>query len=151
MKTIRLQAGDWVVVCDGRKALILENIGDEMFPNLRTRESHQQDNPKTSEQGADRPGRVHESMGASRSGVEQTDWHDQAEQDFLTALAKRMDAAVQSGEPERLIVIAPPRALGVLRNAYSAALRKALAGEIDKDYTHLPVYEIEQRLAAKKA
>ncbi|MGB7656831.1 MAG: host attachment protein, partial [Pseudolabrys sp.] len=26
--------GDWIVVCDGRKALIYENAGDEKFVNL---------------------------------------------------------------------------------------------------------------------
>jgi protein required for attachment to host cells len=34
----RIEHGDWVVVCDGRKALILTNMGDHMAPNLRTPE-----------------------------------------------------------------------------------------------------------------
>ena len=29
MKKAVIRQGDWVVVCDGRKALILENQGDE--------------------------------------------------------------------------------------------------------------------------
>jgi release factor family 12 len=40
-----IRQGDWVVVCDGRKALILENQGDEKYPNLRKRESHDPDRP----------------------------------------------------------------------------------------------------------
>jgi protein required for attachment to host cells len=47
-----------------------------------------------------------------------------------------------------LIVIAPPRALGVLRQAFSAAVRSAIRAEIDKDYVKMPVYEIEKHLAA---
>jgi protein required for attachment to host cells len=39
MDQMRIDKGDWLVVCDGRKALILENRGDEMFPNLHTREA----------------------------------------------------------------------------------------------------------------
>jgi protein required for attachment to host cells len=35
MENIKLGAGDWVVVCDGRKAMILENMGDAQSPNLR--------------------------------------------------------------------------------------------------------------------
>ena len=42
MDKMRLDKGDWLVVCDGRKALILENLGDGMFPNLHTKEVHEQ-------------------------------------------------------------------------------------------------------------
>ena len=42
MTKIKIGTGDWIVVCDGRKALILENLGDRMFPNLHTKEVHEQ-------------------------------------------------------------------------------------------------------------
>ena len=150
MSAMRIRTGDWVVVCDSGKALILRNAGDEMFPNLQTVESHEEFSPRTSEQGTDRPGRVHESAGVGRSGVSQTDWHEQQERHFLQSLAERLDRAVRERETERLIVIAPPRALGVLREAYSANLRKAVKEEIAKDYVHKPVYEIEQHFAPAK-
>ena len=35
MNKIKIKTGDWVVVCDGRKALI--NVGDHAFPVLHTR------------------------------------------------------------------------------------------------------------------
>jgi protein required for attachment to host cells len=148
MTELRIRAGDWVVVCDGAKALILENAGDAMFPNLKTREVHEQADAKTHEQGTDAPGRSINSIDARRSAMEQTDWHDQAEQRFLTDLAKRLDAAVTAGETKSLIVVAPPRALGVLRQAYSNGLRDAVRAEIDKDYVKMPVHEIEKHLAA---
>jgi protein required for attachment to host cells len=150
MTPVKIKAGEWVVVCDGRKALILRNAGDALAPNLQTVETHQHANPKTSDQGTDRPGRVHESATTGRSSVAQTDFHDQAEHDFLTALAKRLDAAVGGGEAAALIVVAPPRALGMLREAYSAALRKAVRAEVAKDYVNMPVHEIEKHLAEAK-
>ena len=119
MANLKIHQGDWVVVCDGAKALILENAGDGMRPNLKTKEVHEQTDAKTSEQGTDAPGRSINSVGARRSAMEQTDWHEQAEQRFLTDLAKRLDAAVTAGETKSLIIVAPPRALGVLRQAYS--------------------------------
>src|SRR5882724_5104373 len=122
MTEMRIRAGDWVVVCDGAKALILENAGDAKFPNLKTRETYAQPDPKTHEQGTDAPGRSISSVGSARSAVEQTDWHDLAEQRFLHDLAQRLDAAVTAGETKSLIMIAPPRALGVLRHAYSRAV-----------------------------
>ena len=45
-------------------------------------------------------------------------------------------------------MVAPPRALGVLRQAYSQNLRNVLRAEIDKDFVKMPVTEIEKHLAA---
>ena len=146
MDKMRIDKGDWLVVCDGRKALILENLGDEMFPNLHTREVHEQPNPSTGAQGTDAPGRLHGAAGSARSSVEQTDWHDEAERAFLRSLAGRLDAAVSSGETSALTMVASPRALGMIRADYSDVVRKALQGEVGKDLVKLPVYEIEKQL-----
>lgn len=148
MFNLKIHAGDWVVVCDGAKALILENAGDAMAPNLKTKEVHEHADTKTSEQGTDAPGRSINSNGSRRSAMEQTDWHDQAEHRFLTDLSKRLDAAVTAGETKSLIIVAPPRALGVMRQHYSAGVRNAVRAEIDKDYVRMPVHEIEKHLAA---
>jgi len=148
MHNLRIHNGDWVVVCDGAKALILENAGDAVALNLKTREVHAQTDEKTSEQGTDAPGRSINSVGARRSAMEQTDWHEQDEERFLTELSKRLNAAVMAGEAKSLVLVAPPRALGVLRQAYSSGLRAALKAEIDKDFVKMPVHEIEKKLAA---
>ena len=148
MTKIRIGTGDWIVVCDGAKALILENRGDRMFPNLHTREVHEQPAPSTHAQGSDAPGRVHASNGGARSSVEQTDWHDESERSFLKTLAARLDLAVTSGETSAVTMVASPRALGMIRSDYSAAVRKALQGEIAKDLIKMPVYEIEKQLLA---
>ncbi|MET3994004.1 protein required for attachment to host cells [Bradyrhizobium sp. S3.9.2] len=146
MDKMRLDKGDWLIVCDGRKALILENLGDEMFPNLQTREVHEQPNPSTGAQGTDAPGRLNAAVGGARSSVEQTDWHDEAERAFLRSLAGRLDAAVSAGETSALTMVASPRALGMIRADYSVVVRKALQGEVGKDLVKLPVYEIEKQL-----
>jgi protein required for attachment to host cells len=148
MDKIRIGTGDWIVVCDGGKALILENRGDRVFPNLQTREVHEQPNPSTHARGSDAPGRVHASSGGARSAVEQTDWHDEAERLFLKTLAERLDLAVTNGETSAVTMVASPRALGMIRSDYSAALQKALQGEIAKDLIKMPVYEIEKQLLA---
>src|SRR5436189_1708164 len=89
MENLKIHNGDWVVVCDGAKALILENAGDAVALNLKTKEVREQPDPKTHEQGTDAPGRAVNSIDARRSAMEQTDWHDQAEERFLTDLSKR--------------------------------------------------------------
>jgi protein required for attachment to host cells len=146
MKKIKIDQGDWVVVCDGKKALILENVGDWKFPNLQTREVFEQDNPPTHEQGSDAPGRSFQSVGSMRSAMDQTDWHAKAEKDFLEDLAGRLDAAINAGDTNSLVMVAPPRALGIIRQAYSQHVRAALRGEVDKDFVKMPVHEIEQHL-----
>jgi protein required for attachment to host cells len=146
MQKIKIDQGDWVVVCDGKKALILENIGDWKFPNLHTREVFEQDNPPTHEQGSDAPGRSFQSVGSMRSAMDQTDWHEKAERDFLHDLMGRLDAAIGAGDTSSLVMVAPPRALGIIRAAYSPHVRSALRGEVDKDFVRMPVHEIEQHL-----
>jgi protein required for attachment to host cells len=148
MSKLKLHPGEWVVVCDGAKALVLENVGDEMFPNLKTREVYQQEDPPTHEQGTDAPGRSFQSVGTARSAMEQTDWHEQGERRFLEKLVARLDAAVRTGEVKSLVIAAPPRALGAIRQVYTHGVRNALAAEIDKDLVRMPVHEIEKHLAA---
>jgi protein required for attachment to host cells len=148
MSNVLVRQGDWVVVCDGKKALVLENVGDTKFINLKTREVYEHPDQKTHELGTDAPGRSFSSVGSGRSAMEQTDWHDQEEQRFLHKLAGHLEAEVNAGKAKALIMVAPPRALGMLRQVYSPNLRNALRAEIDKDFVRMPVHEIEKHLAA---
>jgi protein required for attachment to host cells len=144
---VNIVKGAWVVVCDGGKALIFENSGSPAAVELNEREVREHTGAPTHQQGTDQPGRVYQSFGSARSAVGQTDWHDEAERDFLESMARRLDAAIAAGETADLIIIAAPRALGMLRAAYSPAIRQALRGEIDKDWVKVPIREIEKRLA----
>ncbi len=148
MSDVKIKRGEWVVVCDGKKGLVLENLGDAEFLNLRTIYVFDHPDRKTHELGTDAPGRTVSSVGEARSTMEPTDWHEQEEERFLRMLASYLDAQVKAGRTKALIVVAPPRALGVLRQAYSSGMRDAVQAEIDKDFVMLPVHEIEQRLSA---
>jgi len=144
---MNIAKGAWIVVCDGGKSLILENTGSPVAVKLVNKEVREHEGALTHEIGSDQPGRVYQSTGSARSAVEQTDWHDEAERDFLASLARRLDAAIAAGEAKDLVIIAAPRALGMLRAAYSPAIRQALRGELDKDYVKTPIQEIERLLA----
>ena len=147
-KSVSIKNKEWVVVCDGAKALVLENAGDAAMPDLKTREVYEQKTPATHELGTDAPGRASGVDGKNRSAVGQTDWHDRNERAFLEDLAKRLDAKIHAGDVKSIVLIAPPRALGVLRAAYSPMLKEAVRIEIDKDLVGVPVHEIEKRLTA---
>ena len=150
MDALKLPEGAWVVVCDGQKALVMENIGDAEYPDLRMRKVDNGVVPPTSELGSDGPGRVQQSVGSRRSAVEQTDFHDEAERKFLTDLVHRLDSSIEAQEVSHLAIVAPPRALGVMRHAYTPRLRAAIHDEVDKDLTTMPSDEIERHLVGGK-
>jgi len=147
-KSVKIGEGEWVIVCDGSKALFLQNAGDSKFPNLQMREVLEQKVLSTSEIGTDAPGRSHSSVGNGRSAVEQTDFHTQQEDEFLRSILVKLDAAVLAGDIKSVILVAPPRAIGVLRQSYTHALKRAVREEVQKDYVKMPVYEIERHLGA---
>ena len=131
MEKIRLTEGMWVVVCDGRKLLILENVGDADFPNLKTRAADEHFVPPTHELGSDAPSRVHQSVGTARSSVEQTDWHEIAEERFAATVATKLNAAALENRFEKLILVAPPHSLAALRKNLDAKATQRIVAEID--------------------
>jgi protein required for attachment to host cells len=143
---LKIDSGGWVVVCDGAKALVLENAGSRMHPNLTTRQVFEQPDLSDRELSADKPGRAISSVGYMRSAVEQVDRHEQEEQRFLKNVAAHLDRAVLAGDTPSLIVVAPPRAIGILRRAFTSHVRQAIRAEVEKDFVKLPVKEIERNL-----
>jgi protein required for attachment to host cells len=142
--SLTIPAGARVVVADARKALFLTNRGDALYPNLSVvRTLHAAPNPRTSEQGADRPGRT--GFAGRKSAVGQTDWHRQGEEHFAAQVVEAL-AADQGTDP--LFLVAAPSFLAELRRRLPASVKSSIRAEIAKDLTHLPVGEIERHLSA---
>jgi protein required for attachment to host cells len=148
MSEIKVPWKSWVVVCDGAKALILQNAGDSELMNLQVQETLTQPNEADRDMGTDKPGRSHQAHGLGGSAMEETSWHDQAAEDFLRQVAVKVDELVQEKEATRIVLVAPPRALGTLRPNLSADAQAAIAAEIPKDLTNFPIDQIERHLAA---
>ena len=142
----RLQRDMWVLVCDGRKALFLQNAGDHAYPKLETREVMEHPVERSSEMSSDAPGRTHSSVGSGSSAVDQGDPHDHAEREFLRDVAARLDALVSEKHIHNLIIAAPARALGMLRPMLSQAVQHVVSAEVARDYVKSPLYEIERHL-----
>ncbi len=64
--------------------------------------------------------------------MEQTDFHTQQEDEFLRSIISKLDTAVQAGQIKSIILVAPPRAIGVLRQGYTHVLKQAVREEIQK-------------------
>jgi protein required for attachment to host cells len=147
--TLKIPHNAWILVGDGKKALFLRNDGDAEFPNLVTMDVMAQENPPTHEQGVERPGRASDGMGVNRSAVQQTDWHQLAEDRFAHDLAARLYQAAHAKEFEHLIVVAPPRTLGELRHSFHKEVQDRIVAEVDKTLTNHPVHKIEKLLVEK--
>jgi protein required for attachment to host cells len=146
MDAMVIAGGDWVLVADGRKALLLRNEGDAIHPRLALQTVREHRQPPDRELHADRPGRVHQSAAPARSAVEVDDRHARAECGFIAATVAMVDRFVARAPQSRLIVVAPPRALGTMRAFYTPALRKALRVEMEGDWVRLPAEDILRRL-----
>lgn len=148
MSSPRIGRNSWILACDGARALFLRNDGDSDLLNLVVTGAMDRPQPKSSELGADRPRRVHESHGPRRSSIEMADAHEAGERRFLAEVAAATDRAVREHAIRRLFVVAPPTALGILRAALPPAVAAIVAGEIAKDLVGLPTAQIERHLAA---
>lgn len=138
-----------ILVGDGRKALFLRNRGTPQALDLVVeRILDGADNPSTREQGSDRPGRVMQSVGFSRSSVEQTDWHTLEEQKFAGTIADALYRSALANGFTELVIVAPPKILGVLRQNFHKQVSDRIHGEVSKTLTSTPVGEIERLLAA---
>lgn len=147
LPNLALRQGTWLAVCDGSVGLLLENVGDHAHPKLQTRDVLKHDNPSTHEQGTSQPGRAFGSADGRRSGLEESDFHAQQAQAFLKEFAAHIDRHVREEEVKLLVLIAPARALGLLRKMLSDAVRHVVAGELDRDYVKLPLSEIQKHLS----
>ncbi|MEX0590824.1 MAG: host attachment family protein [Xanthobacteraceae bacterium] len=147
MQEIWIAHDTWILVGDGRKALVLRNDGTPQQPNLNVLNVWKDgDNPPTHEQGSDRPGRVMQSNLGKRSAVEQTDWHEIAEERFAATVASWLNAAAHGNKFEKLILVAPPNTLAALRRKLEPKASGRVVAEIGKDFTKHPVPEIARLL-----
>jgi protein required for attachment to host cells len=137
-----------VLIGDGQKALFLRNKGNPQQLNLQIEHVLEQENPATREQGTDRPGRSIQSVGAARSAMEQADWHHLAEERFAGAIADALYRLAHSNRFDKLVVVAPAKVLGNLRQAFHAEVTERIIGEIPKELTSHPIPDIEKLMAA---
>ena len=147
MTQVHIPRNALVLVGDGKKALFLRNRGTPREVELVVERELQQDNPPTREQGTDRPGRKFASDGVSRSAVDETDWHERAEEHFATRVAAALYEMEHAHEFDELVVVAPPKMLGDLRAAFHPEVAGCIVAEVPKDLTAHPIPELARVLS----
>lgn len=137
-----------VLVADGRKMLFFRNHGDEDRIDLRTEAHEARTDRKDSEIKTDAPGLVQQSFGSGRSTYEETDFQQQEEDRWIKDAAEELKRRALRGDFEALAIIAPPKALGVMKKCLHKEVEKRLVCTINKEMSGRPVPDIEALLVS---
>lgn len=136
-----------VVIADGSRARFLMNEGPGKGLQPALHEELHQELPPNRDIVTDKPGRSADPGGASRHGfAPKVDWHAFEKERFAHDVARFLDRARLQGAYDRLVLVAPPKTLGSLRDELAKPTRQIVTGELDKDLTHLNLKEIEGHL-----
>ena len=125
----------FIVVCDTQRALIYQNTGSKESPHLTLIDGFEQKNPPARDQGSDKPGTSFAGGTGPRSSVSQTDYHEAQQHAFAKHVLNEVVALKNKQKIEKLIWVAPPRMLSMLRADMPKMLKDSTVDEIDKDLT----------------
>jgi protein required for attachment to host cells len=137
-----------VLVADGRKMLFFRNHGDEDQIDLRTEAHDQREELKNRELHTDAPGTaaVRASSGgggAYRPMMTETDFQQQEEDRWIRDAAEELKNRALGHDFDALAIVAPPKALGVLRKVLHKEVEKRIVCTVNKEMSGRPVPDIE--------
>ncbi len=135
MKSVRT----WVLIADGGHAKVLETDASLSRLEAQTDMEMSADLPRSHEILADRAGRSYELHGHARHAKgDCVDPHRELKRGFAKAVGKALEKRLAEGRFERLVVVAPPPALGDLREALPKKVRAKVVGEVAQDLVKTP-------------
>jgi len=139
----------WILVCNASRARVFSTPGRGRPWTLVRELNHPESRLKGQAISADKPGRVQQSAGAgSRPAMEPSTPVKEVEaQRFAELLAKVAEDGHGHNTYARLLLVAPPHFLGLVRQALPEQVRKRVTRSVDKDYTTLREDELPARLA----
>ena len=135
-----------VLVADGRKMLFFRNHGDENQIDLRTESHDARKDRKDREIKTDAPGTTKQSAGYGRSTYEEPDFQQQEEDRWIKEAADELKARVLRGDFDALAIVAPPKALGVLKKCLHKEVERRLVCTVNKEMSGRPIPDIEALL-----
>ncbi len=143
--------GALVFVGDGKKMLFLRNHGDSGMIDLRTELHDERADPMDREIKTDAPGLVQQSVGMGRDSDSEADFHQQGEDRWVEQAADQLNRRALSNDYTDLVIIAPPKALGVLRKKLHKQAERRIVLTVNKEMTDRPVPDIEELLVGEGA
>lgn len=137
----------WFVVADGARARILARHRDGAFEKVSEIVSASAHRPSR-EIGSDRPGRTFESTGNGRHALTpRNDPHQHDKIEFARLIAGEVNKAGDRDQFDNLVLAAPPRTLGEIKQHLTGIAAERLHFELAKDLTKLPEGELRERLS----
>ncbi len=140
-----------VLVADGRKMLLLRNHGDHNQIDLRTESHDFREDRKDREIKTDGPGTQSPRVVIGRDTMEETDSHQQEEDRWVKDAAEELKKRALRNDYDALVLIVPPKALGVLRKGLHKEVEKRVILTINKEMTDRPIPDIEELLIGEGA
>lgn len=137
----------WVVVANSTLARIFAAENNKELKEVAILE-HPESRMHARDLVSDRPGRGYESANPSRHAIEPKTSPQKNEFSlFAKDIAEHLEQARKDGHFNNLYIIANPAFLGILRQTVGkTATARTLAGEVDKDVTHLSPSQIREHL-----
>jgi len=140
-----------VLVADGRKTLFFRNRGDENQIDLRTEAHDEREDRKDHEIKSDAPGTTKQSGGYGRSTYEEPDFQQQEEDRWIKDAADELKARVLRNDFDALAIVAPPKALGILKKCLHKEVERRLVCTVNKEMSGRAVPDIEALLDGRTA
>ena len=139
-----------VLVVDGRKMLFFRNHGDQNQIDLRTEAHDERDDADFDrELKTDAQGSASTSAGFGRDSMEETDFKQQEEDNWVKEAAEKLRTRALRNDFDHLCIIAPPKALGVLRKALHKEVEKRVVCSINKEMSGRPIPDIEALIVSE--
>ncbi|HKE96908.1 MAG TPA: host attachment protein [Povalibacter sp.] len=132
-----------VVVADERGASFLDASGLRTPFELRTTLLNDNAGLKDQDLETDRAGRGSNTVGRGGHGMDgERSTRRHLLELFAHHVATQIDEARKRNEFEKLVIVAGPRMLGLIREGLSVPCRALVVAEVDKDLSHLDMQAI---------
>ena len=126
----------WIVVADGQRARFFHHAGIGKGLGAAMNHDMAQSLVPNRERERDEPGRKADA-GHGGSRVEPSvDYHEFDKERFANDVSRVLNKARAENQYDRLVLVAPPKTLGYLREELDKHTRDLVYGELHKDLTH---------------
>ena len=133
----------WIVLANTREARVLANRGPGSgLVSLAGRRWTAQEVARL----RDKNGAGRSLAAPAISAVVQTDGHRRSGALFARTVMGKLSNSLEAKKLDRLVLVAGPLMLGLMRMAMDPQLKQVLIDEIDRDFSALPVDALETHL-----
>ena len=142
-------AKTWILVAHDAGARVFENTGPGKGIELLEAIDHPEGRERDRDIATDRPGRsFRKNSGDPRRAAMSTSEgpHERAVADFARSLANKLQNCRAQNQYQRLVLVAPPRFLGLLRASLDGPTSQLVVGSLDKDLAMTKEPELVERL-----